>query len=87
MKAVRDRKVIKPGEIGVENGPGGLYYLIHWKDEPDLEDTWETATQIRHLKEVVRAFHSANPEKPRSIWGAPTKKRKRSSKGVEKGLK
>lgn len=79
VESILDSKVFKPGEIGVENGPGGLYYLVHWRDEPDSENTWEPATQIRHLKKVVREFHNANPDKPRSIWAKPTRKRKRGS--------
>ena len=65
-EAVRDSCVFKEGEMD-EKSPTGLYYLVHWKDLPESENTWEPASQIRHLKKVVREFHSANPDKPRSI--------------------
>ena len=84
-EAVHDSRVFKEGKID-KNSPTGLYYLVHWKDLPELENTWEPVSQIQYLKKIVRKFHSANPEKPRSIW-APTKKRKRGWKKAEKGRK
>ena len=75
-EAVRDSRVFKEEEMD-ENSPTVLYYLVHWQDLPEWEHTWESASQIRHLKKVVLKFRSANLEKPRSIWGTPTKKRKR----------
>ena len=75
-EAVRDNRVFKEGEMD-KNSPTGLYYLVHWKDLPESENTWKPASQIRHLKKVVRKFHAANPEKPKSIWGAPTRKQKK----------
>ena len=77
VEAVRDSHVFMKREMN-KDSPTGLYYLVHWKDFPESENTWEPANQIQHLKKVVRKFHAANPEKPRSIWRAPTRKQKKS---------
>lgn len=77
VESVWDSKVFKPREISLEDKPGDLYYLVHWNNKPNSKDTWEPATQIRHLKKVVRKFHAANPAKPRSIWAAPTRNQKK----------
>lgn len=39
VEAIRDSRVFKPGEFGNPDHPGGLFYLVHWKGEPDTEDT------------------------------------------------
>ena len=74
---IRDSCVFKPGEFRDPDHLGGLFYLVHWKDEPDTEDTWEPLVSMKHHKEVTRAFHAANPEKPRSVWGKPSRRRRR----------
>ena len=75
-EAIQDSQVFKKKEIN-KNSPTGLYYLVHWKGLSKSENIWKPTNQIRHLKKIVRKFHSANPEKLRSIWGVPTKKQKR----------
>ena len=44
--------------------PPGLYYLVHWKDTPSSEDTWEPYVGIKHLRRLIRTFHQDHPRKP-----------------------
>lgn len=80
VDAVLDSKVFKQKEVDLdENNPGGLYYFVHWKNKLDLENTWEPAVQVKHLKKMTQKFHAANPDKPRSIWAKQlSKKRKKT---------
>lgn len=43
---------------------GGLYYLIHWKEYPDSENTWKSYERISHLRRLLRKFHKDYPNKP-----------------------
>lgn len=70
-----DSRVFRPGKFDKEH-PGGLYYLVHWRGELDSEDTWESASQLRHLRHMVREFHETNPDKPRTVWVKPSRKKK-----------
>ncbi|MCJ1267831.1 hypothetical protein MMC22_007717, partial [Lobaria immixta] len=42
----------------------GLYYLVHWKDTPSSEDTWEPYVGIKHLRRLIQTFHQDHPQKP-----------------------
>ena len=44
---------------------GQLQYLVHWKGYDVSEDTWEPARHLTHTKELVDAFHSLYPNKPK----------------------
>ena len=42
----------------------GLYYPISWKDFPEDENIWESASAFPHLRRLVNTFHKENPDKP-----------------------
>ena len=37
-------------EEAIDNRPPGLYYLIYWKSETHVEDTWEPVEEVFHLQ-------------------------------------
>lgn len=51
----------------------GLYYLIHWINQPKSEYTWEHVASVKHLKRLISWFYywhsdavaSARKPKPR----------------------
>ena len=51
-------KELKSGQLP------GLYYLIFWKDFPEEENTWESASAIQYLRRLVSTFYKENPDKP-----------------------
>lgn len=50
-------------EEAIDGRPPGLYYLIHWKGETHVEDTWEPVEGIAHLRRLLKKYHSENPDK------------------------
>ena len=51
-------------EKAVNSRPPRLYYLIYWKGETYSEDTWEPIETVFHLRQLLKKYHSENPEKP-----------------------
>ena len=46
-----------------------LQYLVHWKDYPACTDwTWELESNITHVPEAMKDFHTKNPSAP---WRLP----------------
>ena len=41
----------------------GLYYLISWKNYPEDESTWESASAMQHLWKFVSTFYKDHPDK------------------------
>jgi hypothetical protein len=54
---------------------GKLQYLVHWKDWPVSERTWEPAEHLANAQDLVRDFHRAYPAKPRPDPSRSTKTR------------
>ena len=45
-----------------------LQYLVCWKDYPARTDwTWELESNITHVPEVIKDFHTKNPSAPRRL--------------------
>ena len=45
-----------------------LQYLVRWKDYPARVDwTWELESNITHVPEVIKDFHTKNPSAPRQL--------------------
>ena len=43
-------------------------YLVHWKDYPSCTDwTWEPESNITHVPEAIKDFHTKNPSAPRRL--------------------
>jgi hypothetical protein len=38
-----------------------LHYLIQWKGYSEAHDTWEPEENVRHVADLVRAFHERHP--------------------------
>lgn len=42
----------------------GLYYFIYWKNETHVEDIWELVKEISYLRQLLKKYHTKNPDKP-----------------------
>ena len=57
----------------------GLYYLIHWINQPESECTWKHVASIKHLKRLISQFHhqhleaAASAKKPKPRVGTKQK--------------
>ena len=40
----------------------GIQYLIKWKGYPDSENSWLSATAMKHAQELVHTFHTSHPQ-------------------------
>lgn len=43
---------------------GKVKYQIKWEEYPELENTWEPLSNVRHMWEEIQEFHSRNPLAP-----------------------
>jgi transposase InsO family protein len=43
---------------------GKLEYLVHWKDYPREDRTWEPPANVTHAKASIGSFHRLHPEAP-----------------------
>jgi hypothetical protein len=43
----------------------GILYLVKWKGYPNSENSWLTASQMKHARLLVQQFHSRNPSAPK----------------------
>ena len=42
-----------------------IQYLVKWKGYPDSENSWLSATAMKHAQELVHAFHASHPHAAR----------------------
>lgn len=49
-------------EKAVDSKSPGLYYLIYWKDRSYAEDTWKPIERVFYLRQLLKKYHSKNPE-------------------------
>ena len=62
VEAIEDSKIFKEGQVPEKPySEPGLYYLIRWEDYE--ERTWEPVSVIKHLRGMLREFHTKNPKK------------------------
>ena len=46
---------------------GKLQYLVHWRDYPPSERTWEPADHLSNARKLVQAFYNLNPGAPQPL--------------------
>lgn len=56
-----DSQIFEKDEVR-DGAPAGLYYLIHWINQPESECTWEHVASVKHLKRLISRFHHRHPE-------------------------
>lgn len=56
-----DSQIFEKDEVR-DGAPAGLYYLIHWINQPESERTWEHVASVKHLKRLISRFHHRHPE-------------------------
>ena len=62
VEAIEDSKIFKEGQVPEKPySEPGLYYLIRWEDYE--ERTWEPVSVVKHLRGLIREFHTKNPKK------------------------
>ena len=43
----------------------GIQYFVKWKGYPDLENSWLSATAMKHAQDLVHTFHASHPHATR----------------------
>jgi hypothetical protein len=43
----------------------GIQYLVKWSGYPDSENSWVSASGMKHAKELIRQFHRRHPTAPK----------------------
>ena len=78
---IGDRNPSKPDPIEVEGhdeyevehvldsriNRGYIQYLVKWKGYDVSDATWEPVRHIKHMKDLLNAFHAAHPNAPQPI--------------------
>ena len=57
-----------------KNSPASLHYLVHWLNQPELEQTWEPVLGVKHLKRLILQFHHWHPKAVSSLRIKETRK-------------